>query len=61
MAYKVIQNGNNIQSKVVEVVADTRSDIEDLTLEDSEVGSTCVVLEDGSVWMVGNDKIWHEL
>lgn len=24
-------------------------------------GSTCIVLEDSSVWMLGNDDIWHEL
>ena len=24
-------------------------------------GSTCLVLEDSSVWMLGNDKKWHEI
>ena len=60
MAYKVIRNGDITQSDVVEVIADTLADISDLETNFG-VGSDCIVLEDSSVWMLGNDKVWHEL
>ena len=60
MAYKVISNGNNIQPEVVEIVADTLADLADLPTEYG-VGSDCIVLENSSVYMLGNDQTWHEL
>ena len=60
MAYKVMKNADTTQSSVVEIVADTLADIGDLET-DFGVGSDCIVLEDSSVWMLGNDKVWHEL
>ncbi len=60
MAYRVTVNGNNIQSSVVEIIADTLSDIEDLPT-DVGVGSDCICLENSSVYMLGNDLVWHEL
>lgn len=63
--YKVIANGEDVQQSVVEIVADTLADISDLQIETAEAyyspGSSCIVLEDSSVWMLGNDEIWHEL
>lgn len=56
----VISNGNTIQSSVVEIVVDTLQDLEDLDT-DFGPGSDCIVLEDSSVWMLGNDKVWHQL
>lgn len=60
MAYKVIKNSDTTQSNVVEIVADTTADLADLSV-DYGVGSDCIVLEDSSVYMLGNDKVWHEL
>ena len=60
MAFKVISNGDNVQSDVVEIVADTLSDKDNVPTTYG-VGSDCIVLEDSSVWMLGNDKVWHEL
>ena len=60
MAYKVISNGVNIQSSVVEIVVDTLAELDDVPT-DFGVGSDCIVLENSSVWMLGNDKLWHEL
>jgi hypothetical protein len=60
MAYKIISNGPNIQSTVVEVVADTLVDLDEVPTTFG-VGSDCIVLENSSVWMLGNDKTWHEL
>ena len=63
--YRVIANGEDVQQSVVEIVADTLADIEDLQTETATAyyspGSNCIVLEDSSVWMLGNDKVWHEL
>ena len=58
--YKVTTNGNNIQSSVVEIVADELADIDTLPTTFG-VGSSCIVLENSSVWMLGNDEHWHEL
>lgn len=58
--YKVIKNGDNTSSAVAELVADTTSDITDLPT-DLGAGSSCIVIENSSVWMLGNDKEWHQL
>ena len=58
--YKVISNGNIIQSSVVEVVVDTLTDIDTLPTTFGP-GSDCICLEDSSVWMLGNDGVWHQL
>lgn len=60
MAYRITSNGSNIQSDVVEVVVDTIADIDDLPTTFG-IGSDCIVLEDSSVYMLGNDKTWHKL
>lgn len=60
MTYKIISNGTNVQSTVVEVVVDTLADLEEVPTTFG-VGSDCIVLENSSVWMLGNDKVWHEL
>ena len=58
--FKITANGEDIQQTVVEIVADLRSDINDIPTNYS-AGSSCIVLEDSSVWMLGNDKTWHEI
>lgn len=58
--YSIKQQGDTVQSYVIEAVADTRADIASLPTTWA-VGSTCLVIEDSSVWILGNDLIWHEL
>ena len=58
--YKIIKNGDNTSSGVAELVADEIVDIDTLPTNIS-AGSTCICLENGSVWMLGNDKEWHQL
>lgn len=58
--YKVIRNGDNTQSSVVEIVVDTLSELSNLPT-DYGVGSDCICLENASVWMLGNDLVWHEI
>lgn len=54
--YKVTQN----HQTNVEIIADLRTDIDTLPTYYG-VGSTCFVIEDSSIWMLGNDAKWHEL
>ena len=58
--YSIKQQGDTVQSYVIEAVADTRADNARLPTTWA-VGSTCLVIEDSSVWILGNDLIWHEL
>ena len=55
--FKVTQN---FQSGVVEVIVDLRDDMTEIPTHYG-VGSTCFVIEDSSVWMLGNDAQWHEI
>lgn len=54
--FKVIKNFQC----TVEAVADDRADIQEASTEYG-AGSTCFVIEDSSVWMLGNDDEWHEI
>lgn len=58
--YKITRQGNTEQTYVIEAVCDNLTDITTLPTN-WEVGSTCIVIEDSSVWMLGNDKNWHKL
>ena len=60
MAYKVTKNADTTQSSVVEIVADTLEDLNEVPTTYG-VGSDCIVLENSSVWMLGNDQTWHQL
>lgn len=60
MAYKVYKNSDTTAAYVVEIVADKAEDIETLPTEFTP-GSTCLCIEDSSVWVFGNDKEWHQL
>lgn len=53
--YKVTENFS--QGKV-EIVADTLEDKDKLGTNYG-VGSYCLVIEDSSLWMLGNDTKWH--
>lgn len=55
--FKITQN---LLSNIVEVIADNRNDIDQIPTHYG-AGSTCFVIEDSSVWMLGNDAKWHEL
>jgi hypothetical protein len=60
MAYRIISNGPNIQTSVAEIVVDTLADLDSVPTTFG-VGSDCIVLENSSVYMLGSDKVWHEL
>lgn len=58
--YNIKQQGDTVQNGIMEAMVDTRADIETLPTK-WLAGSTCLVIEDSSVWILGNDKVWHEL
>lgn len=58
--YSIKQQGDTVQTYVIEAVADTRADIASLPTTWA-VGRAGLVIEDSSVWILGNDLIWHEL
>lgn len=51
---------NNRPQNVVEIIADKVSDIAEIPTYYG-VGSICFVIENSSVYMLGNDAEWHEL
>ena len=59
--YSIKQQGDTVQNGIMEFVADTRSDIDAIPVDNWEMGSTCLVIEDSSVWILGSDKKWHEI
>ncbi len=60
MAYSSYQNSDNIVPYYAALVADTNADVDELPT-DFAPGSTCLVIEDSSLWILGNDKIWHKI
>lgn len=58
--YSIIQQGNAVNTYILSLVVDLKSDVSNLPT-DIETGSTCICLENSSVWMLGNDKVWHEI
>lgn len=75
--YSLTKLGNNMNSDGVrEFIADTLDDVQKLPRLKTEgtqqggdstsndcvmAGSTCLCLEDSSVWILGNDDKWKEL
>lgn len=60
MAYSIIQQGDTVETYVMSAIVDKKADVETLPLT-WKSGSSCLVLEDSSVWVLGNDKTWHEI
>lgn len=57
--YNYMTQGGDVAYGIIEFSADSRDDINKLPKCSS--GSTCIVIEDGSVWMIDSEGIWHEL
>ena len=58
--YTIIQQGDTVQTYILEIMCDARQDVETLPTHWAS-GSSCLVIEDSSVWVLGIDKEWHEL
>lgn len=61
MNYTIIQQGDTVQSYIGEFACDKREYVAEIPVEKWAAGSSCFVIEDSSVWMLGVDKEWHEL
>lgn len=59
--YNIKQQGDTVQNGIIEFTADTRADINEIPTANWVMGSTCLVIEDSSIWILGSDKKWHEL
>lgn len=60
--YNVIKSSDNVAPYIMEYVVSTLLDIDTLPVKPTcAPGSSCVCLENASVWMLGDDNIWHEL
>lgn len=58
----IIKQSGKDSAYLTELVADTLSDIISLPhIGSVAAGSTCFVIENSSVYMLGNDDIWHEI
>jgi len=60
MAFKITQQGDTVESYMIECICDKLSDLETLP-KDWPAGSSCLVIENSSVWMLGLDGLWHEI
>lgn len=58
--YSIIRQGDTDQYDIIEFCCDMKADISELPTNVG-IGSACIVIEDSSVWMLGNDKVWHEI
>ena len=56
---KIIKNRDRTSPYRVSIIADYLSDINELSTE-HEVGSTCIVLENKSIWILNGEKAWVE-
>ena len=61
MGYAITQQGDTVEYNVYSITCDTLADKNNLPLEKFGAGSTVLVLQDSSVWVLGTDGILHEL
>ena len=60
MAYSAYQNSDNLVPYYVDLVADEVADIDTLPT-DFAPGSTCLVIENSSVYVLGVNGVWKEI
>lgn len=58
--YSVIQQGDTAATYVMQVAADTLEDVANLPTS-WRAGSSCICLEDSSVWMLNTKKVWVQI
>ena len=61
MGYRYTQQNDDVTYKVNSYVADTKADVAFIDVTNDEPGTTCIVLEDSSVYMLDTQKDWREL
>ena len=60
MGYRLYKNDNDYPGYHAEYIVDTLADMQDVPTK-CEVGSSCLVLEDSSVWVLNTEKEWVEI
>ena len=58
--YNITRQGNTDQYNLMSYMCDNRADIEKLPTH-CGIGSTCIVIDDLSVWMLATDNAWTDL
>ena len=60
---KITAQRGEVEAYVMELIADTLEDIANIKTQYNKVaaGSTCICIENSSVWILGGDNEWHEL
>ena len=60
--YATTSEGGKTSAYVAEFQIDTLNDILTLPIfPNCAIGSSCLCLEDSSVWRLGSDNVWHKL
>ena len=59
--YKITRQGDKTTPYIVEIVVDTNADVQEIKTDTYAPGSTIIVLEDSSVYMLSNKKEWKKL
>ena len=60
--YTTISEGERVTPYVAEFQVDTLNDILTLPIfPNCAIGSSCLCLENSSVWRLGNDNTWHSI
>ena len=58
---RITAQGNTKEYGVIEFVADTDADLTKIDTSTCSMGSTCLIVETSSVYMLGGDGQWHVL
>lgn len=59
--YSIIKQSDNISPYVIEYVADTEADVKNLPTKGANPGSTCIVADTASVYILNNAREWVKL
>ncbi len=57
----IIRSNDNTAPYVTEFVVDKESDVTDISVKSCAPGSTCIVTENGSVYILSPKRIWVKL
>jgi hypothetical protein len=60
MGFRLYKNDNDYPGYHAEYIVDTIDDMQNVPTK-CEVGSSCLVLEDSSVWVLNTEKEWVEI
>ena len=61
MGYSVTQQGDSVMTDVYSIICDTLVDKDELPLNKFGPGSSVLVLEDSSVWILNTERVLIEL